>query len=199
MTLREIKQAAVLQAGEMVSYPESERDVSVDPIPGDTKHRMVSVAKKSEIHRLMNIVTEAALIPHAIDGPLAAWDRLCPSADAILDLYQGCPHLIIRRNPHPTGTSHMFAQGMQPDRIAKEVLDQLRKARELHAKLVERIIIYGPEELSKRVRDRMTTADKSLTIEPLMIGDIESPPWAYALALATWDIEPRPIELREAA
>jgi len=195
MTQKQLHGNALLESGRMVPFPEEERVLAIDPIPGEHAYRMLSVAKKSEVDRLQRIVADAALVPHAIDGPLAAWARLCPDTDAVLDLSHDRPALVFFRSQTlAAGKLEELPPKMNPERVATEVHELLRKARQDGIKDVARMMVYGPSDIAMRVRAKLSTLDDALQISPLVIGGIESPPWAYALALATWEYEP-PLEV----
>jgi hypothetical protein len=185
-TFREMQGAAAIKAESMVRYPASERLIAVDEIPRNDRYRLLSVAKKSEVERLVRIVTDAALTPYAIDVPLAAWPRLADDADALLDLTHERAILTIFRDPHPTGLTKIFPARLQGERIAAEVKNELYAARDRGIKDVARLVVYGTDETTKTVAQRLRAADDALTILPLRVEGLDAPPWAYALALATW-------------
>jgi hypothetical protein len=187
MRRAEAERAAVLEAASIIDWPDSERLVALDPIPGAAQDMLLSVARNSSVERLIAIARAGGLTPVAVDVPACAWRRALPNADAVLDYSSDRAELLIFGKP--LGATYTFPPRLIEDRLASQVRAALVEARRDGVADVQRLEILG-----SRFRFESMAAllgDEGYVICPVMLGGVESPAWTFAYGLSSWSIAPR--------
>lgn len=183
----EAERAASLEADTCVSWPSHERLIALDAIQDAADSWLLSVGRLGAIERLVALARAAGLDPIAVDVPLCAWRRAAFDADALLDLRGERVGLFIFGKP--LGCAEVFAARVADDRLAALVRASLIQARRDAVADVERIVTVGSRSRCSPIETML--GDDGYSVGPLVIGEHESPIWAYAYALASWSIVPQ--------
>jgi hypothetical protein len=187
MRRAEAERAAVLEAAGIIDWPESERLVALDPIPGASQEMLLSVARNSSVERLIAIARAGGLTPVAVDVPACAWRRALPNADAVLDYSSDRAELLIFGKP--LGTTYTFPPRLIEDRLASQVRAALVEARRDGVADVQRLEILGSRFRFESIAALL--CDEGYVISPVTLGGVESPAWTFAYGLSSWSIAPR--------
>jgi hypothetical protein len=181
---RAVQSAAEIEADRLTKWTPEERILSVDRLP-NSNERLLTVSKREVVSGLVDIASAADLQAVAVDAPLTAWQRSMPSvdADAILDLSSHRPALYVSADP--IGEQALFAGAMDADALADAVRSALIDLRTKQRLEARRLRIFGSHSEMPRLI-QLLMLDAGLDVSLLTLGRAENPPWAYALALATW-------------
>jgi hypothetical protein len=183
----EAERAAALEADTIVDWPASERLVALDPLPGRSEERLLSVARNSTVQRLVSIARAAGLRPRAGVGPAGGWRRAVPGADAVLDCSTDRAALVVFGDP--VGVVHLFPPRLIEDRLAQSVRAAFADARRDGLADVQSLAILGSQYRYESICDLLGADGYALA--PVRLGEHESPPWTFAYGLASWSIAPR--------
>jgi hypothetical protein len=183
----EAERAASLEADTLVDWPASERLVALDPLPGRSDERLLSVARNSTVQRLVAIARAAGLRTVAVDAPACAWRRAVPDADAVLDCATDRAALIVFGEP--VGVVHLFPPRLIDERLAANVRAAFVDARRDGLADVQRLAVFGTPYRYESICDLLRGDGYALV--PGRLGSHASPAWTFAYGLATWSIAPR--------
>jgi hypothetical protein len=181
---KNMRSAAELEADQMANWPPEERVLSLDPLPGTPDH-LITIARLDNVNALVDIAKGAGLTTVAVDSPLTAWQRAVRNedTDAVLDFTYSRPTLFVFGDP--IGEQILLPASMDVDALADEILAKLvdfRSKRRIEVRTLR--IVGNYEELA--VLTAFLKRDAGLEVKPLTVGGAENPPWAFAVALATW-------------
>jgi len=183
----EAERAAALEADSIVDWPPSERLVALDPIPGRSEERLLSIARNSTVQRLVSIARAAGLRPVAVDVPACAWRRAIPDADAVLDCSTDRAALVVFGDP--AGVTHLFPPRLIDDRLAAGVRTAFVDARRDGIADVQRLAILGSRYRYESLEELLH--DDGYALAAAQLGGVDSPSWTFAYGLASWSIAPR--------
>jgi hypothetical protein len=183
----EAQRAAVLEAETSVAWPAPERLIALDPLSGSNDAMLLSIGRVRSIERRVAIAKAAGLEPVAVDVPICAWQRAARDCNALLDLRHERAEFFVFGEP--VGCSDQLAPRLSDERLAAVARAMLIQARRDGLVDVERIVTVGGRERCLPI-ERQLAAD-GYTIGPLVVGEHESPSWAFAYGLAGWSLLPR--------
>jgi hypothetical protein len=135
----------------------------------------------------VRITRAGGLQPVAIDTPAFAWRRALPEADAVLDLSATRAELIVFGKP--VGTTVVFAPRLVEERLAGQIRSAFADARREGIVDVQHLAVFGTPFRFESI-EALLRGD-GYAISPVVLGGIDSPPWARAFALATWSHQAR--------
>jgi hypothetical protein len=187
MRRSEAERAAALEADALVDWPAPERLVALDAIPGSAGWMLLSIARSSTIERLVSIARAGGLTPVAVDISVCAWRRAISNADAVLDCTTDRAELVIFGTP--MGISQLFPPRLIDERLASHVRSAFVDARRDGLSDVQRLVILGTRFRYEALEELLR--DDGYTVEPVVLGGLEAPPWTLAYGLATWSVAPQ--------
>jgi len=187
MRRREAERAAALEANVIVDWPNAERLVALDPIPGRSDEMLLTIARNRSIERIVAIARAGGLRAVAVDTPACAWRRALPNADAVLDCSTDQATLDIFGDP--VGVTHRFPPRLIDERLASSVRAALVEARREGIADPQRLAILGTR-LRLELLDELLH-DDGYALSLVSFGDIEAPSWSLAYGLSTWSIARR--------
>ncbi len=183
----EAERAAALEADTLVDWPASERLVALDPIPGRSDERLLSVARNGTVERIVSIARAAGLRPVAVDVPACAWRRAIADADAVLDCSTERAALVVFGDP--VGVVHPYPPRLIDERLAANLRAAFAEARRDGIADVQRLTILGSRYRYESLEELLR--GDGYTVASVNLGGIESPSWTFAYGLASWSIAPR--------
>ncbi|MBC5809464.1 MAG: hypothetical protein GIW95_01185 [Candidatus Eremiobacteraeota bacterium] len=185
MRARESLRAASFEAETWATWDQDDRTTSIQTPRISGEALLVGIARATSVERLVTVARCARLRPIAVDAPLCAWQRIAPTADAVLDLWRERAVLVVFGEP--VGRVECFAARLSNDRLVAQSNGILASARGDGLRDTRRIEIYGPAERAADIASMFER--EGYLAETLRIGSVENPIWAFAFALASWSLK----------